>query len=215
MLIEGLIGTLTGILGNAVGAFFKYKNAKLSMETVKLNNEHEVKMVAAKTEAMIAQAKANIKVAQATVEGEIEKKDADVAIEAQKQGNQIAFNNKWIDGLLKVEGWWRIITLPLASLIAVLFGLVDFIRGLVRPALTVYLCGVTSYITYMAWKIMNMNGVALTSAQAVAIFNDVTSIALYLTVSCITFWFGDRQMNKYIMTLKGVDTNKMDDEIKL
>jgi len=215
MIIEGLIGTLTGILGNAVGAWFKYKNAKLNLETAKMNNEHELQMISAKTNAMIAQAKANIKITQATVEGEIEKQNTQVAIEAQKQGNQIAFNNKWIDGLLKINGWWRIITLPLASLIAMLFGIVDFIRGLVRPALTVYLCGVTSYITYMAWKIMNMNNLALTSIQATTIFNDVTSIVLYLTVSCITFWFGDRQMNKYIMTMKGVDTNKLDDEIKI
>jgi hypothetical protein len=214
MLIEGLLGTLTGILGNAVGAFFKYKNAKLDIEKLKMKQDHEVKMVQAQTQAMIMEAKANIKVTQAQVEGAIEIEDSKAFLEAQKQGNKNLFDNKWVDGLLKVEGWWKILTLPLASIISVMFGLVDFIRGLVRPALTIYLCGVTSYITYMAWEIMNMQGVALTAIQASTIFHDVTSIILYLTVSCVTFWFGDRQMSKSIMKLKGVEDN-INKEIKI
>lgn len=214
MLIEGLLGTLTGILGNAIGAFFKFKQAKLDIENTKLKNAHEVEMIKAQTEAMVTEAKANIKITQAQVEGAIEIEDSKAFLEAQKQGNKNLFDNKWVDGLLKTEGWWKIITLPLASIISFLFGMVDFIRGLVRPALTIYLCGATSYITYMAWEIMNMNGMALTATQATAIFSDVTSVVLYLTVSAVTFWFGDRQMSKSIMQLKGVKNN-IDKEIKI
>lgn len=215
MLIEGLLGTVTGIIGNAVGAWFKLKDRKLQIEGIKLTHEHEVNMVRIQTQAMIAEAKANIKVTQAQVEGAIEIEDSRAFMEAQKQGNKSLFSNQWIDALMQIEGWWKIITLPLASLIALLFGFVDFLRGLIRPALTIYLCGVTTWITFMSWEIMQRNEITLSAIQAVDIFNDTISIVTYLTVTAVTFWFGDRQMSKNIMKLKGVDTDKMKDEINI
>jgi hypothetical protein len=67
----------------------------------------------------------------------------------------------------------------------------------------------------MAWEIMQAHGVALTAVQATVIFNDVTSIVTYLTVSCVTWWFGDRRMAKTIMETRGAKTSKMGDEIKI
>lgn len=215
MLIETILGGITGLIGNVVGGWFKLKQRKLDLDIQKMNNAHEVAMVKAETQAMIMEAKANIKVTQAQVEGAIEIEDAKAYIESQKQGNKALFSNKWIDALMEVKGWWRVLTLPLASLIAFLFGFVDFLRGLIRPLLTVYLCGVTTWVTWMAWKIMQVEGLSLSAIQAVNIFQDTTSIVTYLTVSCVTWWFGDRRMSKSIMKLKGVDTNKMDDEIKI
>lgn len=215
MIIEGLLGTITGIIGNAVGGWFKYKERKLQITSQKIQNAHEIAMVKAETQAMIMEAKANIKITQAQVEGAIDLKDADAFIQAQKEGNKSLFSNKWIDALMKVQGWWRLITLPLASLIALLFGFVDFLRGLIRPALTVYLVGATTWITLLAWKIMQTSGLNITALQAVGIFNDVISVVTYLTVSAVTFWFGDRAMSKYIMQAKGIDTKKLDDEIKI
>lgn len=214
MLISGILGTITGILGNAVGGFFKYKERKLHIESQKIQNSHELAMVKAETDAMIAEAKANIRITEAQTEGEVEKKEIDAFIEAQKQEGKNLFSNKWIDGLMKVEGWWRIITLPLASLIAVLFGIVDVIRKLIRPTLTIYLAGVSTWVTWMAWEIMKLNGVTLTATQATTIFLSTTEIVLYLFVSATTFWFGDRQMNKYIMSLKGVENN-LDKKIEI
>lgn len=215
MLIEGLLGTVTGIIGNAVGAWFKFKDRKLELEGMKLTHEHEVNMVRIQTQAMIAEAKANIKVTQAQVEGAIEIEDSRAFMEAQKQGNKSLFSYQWIDGLMQIQGWWRIITFPVASLIAFLFGFIDFLRGLIRPALTIYLCGVTTWVTFMAWEIMQRSEITLSAIQAVDIFNDTISIVTYLTVTAVTFWFGDRQMSKNIMKLKGVDTNKMKDEINI
>jgi hypothetical protein len=36
-----------------------------------------------------------------------------------------------------------------------------------------------------------------------AIFDQVTSIVIYLTVSCVTWWFGDRRVAKFLMRLRG------------
>jgi hypothetical protein len=215
MLIETILGGVTGILGNVIGGWFKLKQAQLDVDKTKLDNEHAINMVKAETQAMIMEAKANIRVTQAQVEGAVDLKDADAFIQSQKEGNKALFSNKWIDALMATTGYWRIITLPLASLIAFLFGFTDFLRGILRPTLTVYLCGVTTWVTWMAWKIMQTNGLGLTSIQAVNIFNETTSIVTYLTVSCVTWWFGDRRMSKSIMQQQGVDQNKMDDKIDI
>jgi len=211
-MIDVIIGAVTGIVGPIVGGIFKYKHAKLQKEMLQMNHKHDVEMVREETKAMIEEAKANIKITQAQVEGAVELKEIEGYIKSQEKGNEALFGNKWVDALLKVEGslfsWtrkdgtkaefisWKIFTVPIATLVAFLFGLVDFIRGLIRPALTVYLCGATTWVTLLAWKIMETHGLGLTSDQAVAIFQQVTSIVTYLTVSSVTWWFGDRMMSK-------------------
>ncbi len=215
MLIETILGGVTGLIGNVVGGIFKYKHAKLQKEMQTVQNSHELAMIKAETQAMIMEAKANIKITQAQVEGAIELKDAEAFMQSQREGNKALFDSKWINALMSTTGWWRIFTLPLAGLISFLFGLVDFLRGLIRPVLTVYLCGVTTWVTWMAWEIISKEGLTLDAINAVAIFQDTTSIVTYLTVSCVTWWFGDRRMAKNIMEMRGADVRKMDDEIKI
>lgn len=241
MILETILGGVTELIGNVVGGWFKLKHAKLQKEINESKQSHEVAMITAETNAMIEEAKANIKITQAQVEGAIDLKDADAYMQSLKEGNKALFSNKWIDRLLLVDGhmfsWsssekkledgtvvpakerkflsWKLFTVPIASIIAFLFGLTDFFRGMIRPTLTVYLCGVTTWVTLMAWRIMQSSGTEITASQAMEIFQDTTSIVTYLTVSCVTWWFGDRRMAKTIMELKGADRTKMDDEINL
>jgi hypothetical protein len=215
MIFETIFGGVTGLIGSVVGGVFKYKTMKAQIELKKSEHAHERAMVIAETQAMIAEAKANIAITRAQVEGAVDLEDAKAYVESQKEGNKSMFSNKWIDKLFSVEGNWRIITLPLGMLIATLFGFTDFFRGIIRPALTVYLCGATTWITTMAWEIMNQHGLQLQAVQAVEIFNNVTSIVTFLTISCVTWWFGDRRIAKTIMELHGADRTKIDDEIKI
>jgi hypothetical protein len=241
MLLETILGGVTGLIGNVVGGIFKYKHAKLQKEIEEGRRTHELAVITAETDAMIMEAKANIKITQSQVEGAIDLKDADAYMQSLKEGNKLLFSNKWIDNLLNIEGYmftwssrekkdkdgtivpakerkflsWKLFTVPVATLISFLFGFVDFIKGMIRPSLTVYLCGVTTWVTLMAWKIMQASGTEITATQAMTIFQDTTSIVVYLTVSCVTWWFGDRRMAKTIMEMKGADRTKMDDKIEI
>jgi len=215
MLLETIFGGVTGLIGSVVGGIFKYKTMKAQIELKKAEHAHEKDMVLAETEAMIMESKANIAITRAQVEGAIDLEDAKAYVQSQKEGNKSMFSNKWIERLFSVEGKWQIITLPLSMLIATMFGFVDFLRGVIRPALTVYLCGVTTWVTMMAWKIMQAEGITVTAIQAVQIFTDVTSIITYLTISCVTWWFGDRRIAKTIMELHGADRTKIDDDINI
>jgi hypothetical protein len=112
------------------------------------------------------------------------------------------FNQKWVDSLFAIEGKWRILTFPIGCFAAVMFGFVDWLRGFMRPALTLYLTGLTTVITWMAWDIMKKYGLeGMTAIEAVAIFNEVITIVVYLTVSCVTWWFGDRRIAKFLSSI--------------
>ena len=71
-----------------------------------------------------------------------------------------------------------------------------------RPGLTAYLVGLTSWITFISMDVLKKHGHLLTADQAGDIFDQVTSIVIYLTVSCVTWWFGDRRVAKFLMRLK-------------
>lgn len=201
-----ILGGITGLLGNFLTSWINFKQKKLEFE-------HESKMVELEIKAMMAEAEANIKITKAEVEGAIELADASAYIESQKQGNKNLFDVKWIDRLFGVQGnVGRFFAIPAAILIAILFGFVDWLKGMMRPGLTLYLVGLTSYLTYVSYQILTKyGGEDITSDQAIVIWNDVVTIIIYLTVSCVTWWFGDRRTAKFLAEFgarkKGIKLN--------
>lgn len=194
--LDILFGGITGLLGNAITSFFKYKNAKMEYE-------HKEKMVKLETEAMLEEAKAQISIAKARIEGEVELAEVEAYKEGIISGKEKFFGEQWIDRMLDSDGWASYILKPVATLLAICFAFIDLLRGLMRPVLTLYLTGMATYITYLAWKILEIKGLqALSVADAVNIYNDVISTVIYLAVSAITWWFGDRSMSKHIQRVR-------------
>jgi hypothetical protein len=191
--LDVIFGGVTGLIGSVVTGITNYKTKKLELT-------HEEKMVELETKAMIKEAEMNIAVTKAEIEGEVELADSAAYIESLKAGQKSLFGQEWIDKLFAVEGKFLG---PLAKFVGVgvagAFGFIDWLRGFMRPALTAYMVGMSTVITLMAWKIINEYGLqAITADQAVQIFREVISIIIYLAVSCVTWWFGDRSMAKFL-----------------
>jgi len=192
--LDIILGGVTGLIGNAFTTFFKYKNAKLEFA-------HDEKMVDLETQAMIKESEMQIQVTKARIEGEVELADAAAFDTSQTAGNKQLFADKWIDMIManrdkKWTGWFFGL---MGTAIAAGFAFVDWLNGFMRPALTIYLVGTSSYITYLAWTIMQEAGLSmLTTTQAIGIFQQVTSTMIYLAVSSVTWWFGDRTMSKFL-----------------
>jgi len=202
--LDIILGGVTGLIGNAFTTWFKYKNAKMEYE-------HEQKMVGLKTQAMIQAAQMKIQVTRAEIEGEIEKVDAEAFTTSQEVGSKQLFSEKWVDMIMaagngKYTGWFFKL---LGTLIAALFAFVDWLNGFMRPALTIYLVGGSTMITYMAWKIMEASGLGtMSTTEAIGIFSQVTSTMIYLAVSAVTWWFGDRTMSKFLQQ-QGAKRNRI------
>lgn len=191
--LDVLLGGVTGLLGNAFTTWFKFKNAKLEYA-------HEEKMIELNTQALIERTRMQIEATKVHIAGEIELADSEAYKVSQQSGQKRLFHEKWIDMLMsfgdkKWFGWFFIL---LGTIISGFFALVDWLNSMMRPALTIYLIGASTWITLLAWKIMKQYGITLTASQAVDIFTQVTSTMIYLSVSAVTWWYGDRTMSKYL-----------------
>lgn len=202
-----ILGGVTGFLGSIVTSIMGYK-------TEKLRGEIKIQTIEAETSAMIEEAKANIAITRAQVEGEIEIADSNAFMKSQEVGNKALFGNKWIDKLLEIGGKWKILTVPVAVLVSVMFGFVDFLRGIMRPLLTIYLCAVSTWVTYKAYELLMLTKSAMTTPEALGIFTSSTSIVMYLTTTVVCWWFGSRQMAKAIMHMDKGDKKPVKDELE-
>lgn len=197
-----ILGGLTGLIGNIVTGIVNYK-------TMKAQNAHDVKMTALQTAAKKAENKMKIDLANAQIAGEIEVADAAAFKEGLKHADDKIFGSEWVERLFAVEGWMRYISIPVGLFIATMFGCLDFFRGLMRPLLTVYLTILSTYITWKAYELIQLAGVeTMTVTQAIAIYGRTTDIIVYLTVTCVTWWFGDRRMAKFLTQLNGKASTK-------
>lgn len=68
--------------------------------------------------------------------------------------------------------------------------LLDFCRGIVRPALTVYLCALTTYIWWQVKQLLSVED--LEPTDVLEVWKLVVNTILYLTTTCILWWFGTR-----------------------
>lgn len=190
-----ILGGLTGLIGNIVTGIVNYK-------TMKAKNAHEAKMIALQTAAQKAENRMKIELAQAQIAGEVELADAAAYTKGLEQQDKKSFSEQWIEYLFGVEGWFRYIAIPVGLFLATLFGGLDFLRGLMRPVLTLYLTGISTVLTWQAYEVLEKAGSAMSVTQAIDLYGQTTQIIIYLTVTCVTWWFGDRRMAKFLTQIE-------------
>jgi hypothetical protein len=166
---SGVAGLLTGFLGNI---FTAWNNRKMK----KADNEHQIKLIEAQTNAMIKEAEANIRVTEAEIEGEIKTAELDVFKQSIIEGNKNVFSEKYMDKLFssKVGSWF-------GMFLAFIFGIVDFIKALTRPGLTIFLVGL------VAWMVTTGTGNIV----------DLVDLVVYLATTAVVWWFGYRNESKF------------------
>lgn len=168
-------GGATGILGAAVQRYADYKGRQLDLQAQASRQAHEVSMREADAKIMAQEWAARTQVA--TIEGETREAEADVrAIEASYQ-----LEPKQYSGSVKPtrgQGW--------------LLVLLDVLRGVVRPGLTIYLCVLTTQIYN---ELAGQVG-PLTADQRYETTKLIVGTILYLFTTVTLWWFGTRSSGK-------------------
>lgn len=181
-LLSILSGGATGLLGMTLqrtfDGLFGWLKAKQEIQLAEVKGKQELAMKEADAKIMAQEWAGRTQVAQAEAAG----KEAVSANEAFAQSlfkeperyskTEILPNNWW--------GW------TMQGLLVLL----DVVRGLVRPALTVYLCYITTSIWFEVRHLAN--GEDLSPDQVIGILTLVVDTILYLTTTCVTWWFGTR-----------------------
>jgi hypothetical protein len=199
MMLDVLLGGITGLIGTIWSGYNQRKVKELENEDKKAERAHELAMVGAESQAMLAEAEANIKVTTAQVEGAVALEEVKAFTASQRTGNANVFLESFMERMFSAQGWVAYLAQPVGVLICLLFGLVDTLKGLARPGITAYLLGVSTWVTIQAWRVLDAQGVTLSPAQAETLLSQVIGTVLYLTVTAVTWWFGDR------MTAKGME----------
>lgn len=174
-----LAGGATGLIGVVAQRWADYKNKQLDLQLEKQRGELELAK-RDKDAVILAQEWAG-RVRVADVEAGAKMDEAESkAFSASFQHDKAAYSTGALD---KLKGWW-------GQLMRFLLGMVDVIRGLVRPGLTVYLCVVTTLMYLEASR--RLCATDLTAAQALELVKMIVATVLYLTTTCVLWWFGTR-----------------------
>jgi hypothetical protein len=76
--------------------------------------------------------------------------------------------------------------------VAFLLTLVDFIRGMTRPGITLYMCVLTTLMYKQMTGLVSAAGGGFTPGDAAKIIFLIVDSVIYLTTVCVTWWFGSR-----------------------
>lgn len=154
MITDLMFGGLTGLIGGIAQKVADYKTKKLEIELLQKKSDAEIALRRVDAEIMQQEWAARTKVA------EIETASADF----KASFNEPTLYSEKVAPTAK-QGW--------------LLVFVDFLRGIVRPILTLYLCAITT-ILYM-----HTDGGRVDPQS-------VVDTILYLTVTAVTWYFGAR-----------------------
>jgi len=185
-------GGLTGLIGNALTSFTNFRMQKLK-------NQHEEKMSELDMQTIRLEAEMQVKVTTAETEGKISLAEVDALKASYAQAGKPLFERSYMDKLMK-SPW----TAWIGAILSFLFGFVDFLKGAARPVLTYYLMGVSTWITIIAYQtVEKATGASpLDLVKSLELFDKITTTMIYLTVSCVSWWFADRRIAKFLMRLE-------------
>ncbi len=163
-------GGATGLLGIVAQRFFDWMHVKEKTKLMVLQNQHELAVMSAEWQGRLGVAKE---------QGEAARDVADSgALAASYQG---AFE-RFATWDMKKDHWT----------IKAMMVLLDVLRGIVRPGLTLYLCWITTQIYQETRALLDSDGVSLTSDQTLQLLVYLIATICYLFTTCVTWWFGTR-----------------------
>jgi hypothetical protein len=166
-------GGATGLIGVGLQRFADYKNKQLDIQLAKQKFDQDLALKQVDMQMMEKEWAGRVQVAQTEAEAA-----AEVAASRAFEASLASEPKRYSEGV------------QVGRAGGLLLVLMDVFRGMVRPALTVYLCALSTLIYYQARELIGKS--TLTPDQALSIENMIVGTILYLTTTCVLWWFGTR-----------------------
>lgn len=193
MLIESIVGTLVGLLGTGLTTYSNYK-----MEQLRANNK--LKELELQGKLLRLEAEASIQLAMTSAQLSMLEQESEAFTESQR-ANKKVFSEGYISALLSQKGWRCIFTIPVGLLLTLLLGLGDVLQHMMRSVLTLYCLCITSWVTYQCYMVLDKLN-ALDPLQASLGWQDAREVVFLLTVTMVSWWFGDRRVATHLMHMR-------------
>lgn len=175
-----LAGGATGLLGmffqRMFDGVFQYFKAKQDLAMLQEKNKQEILMKQEDAKIMTLEWAGKLKVAEK--EGETaENVKAAEGFNSSLLREPERYSN--VASLTKNQNWWLVV--------------LDVFRGSIRPLLTAYLCGLTTYIWIQVSSKLAIED--LDADQVLNVWLQVVNTILYLWTTVTLWWFGTRNQN--------------------
>jgi hypothetical protein len=178
---ETILGGLTGLIGSAVTAFFTYKTKKIDLEMIIKTKELDIKLAEKEHEFALQQTSIE---AEAAVE-----KAAEATLQASYAHDRATYFTPFA-GVIENHPW-------LGIPFAIFFALVDLLRGLIRPSMTVYMVILVTVMYLQGVRLLEAQGYeAIATDSAMLFVHRLIDLVIYLTATIMAWWFGDRTIHK-------------------
>lgn len=178
-------GGATGLLGLLLKGYFDLKNRQEDYKVAQLNADLSKQLAEIESKRLEARLNADAAHDASVQETRFFEVDGENMRESFKHDTSTLID----PSKLTLSGkWGRFV----AGLVTLLLGLVDVLRGALRPVMTGYLCGV---VTYMLWWVIQYTGdhkSLITSENLQAVVMQVVTTILYVWSTAVTWWFGTR-----------------------
>lgn len=181
-------GGATGLLGILIQRFFDFKHKDQDLELVKENNTQARLLSQMETDRANRAAAAQEKIADTEADAQIQVATSDAQARADEaaaksliasyDADKASYLDAKAQSQSRVARW--------------LMALVDFSRGIIRPALTAYLVVLTTVLFFWARTLAEKHSEALTSDQVNTLILKIVETILYLVVVAVVWWFGTR-----------------------
>jgi len=170
LVTSALGGGVTGLVGTALQSVFAYKSKKLDIELEKQKAANEIELRKIDIQMQAAEWASRTHIAEVTTKGEVDKADAaTLAASYQLEPQQYSERSLLSHG----QEWVMVI--------------IDALRAIIRPAMTIYLCVLASLIYFQTRGLINSN-----QGDAFQLLEKLVETILYLFTSVTLWWFGSR-----------------------
>ncbi len=166
-------GGITGLVGTAVQGYYTYKSKQLDIDLEKTKAQNEIELRKIDIQMQTAEWASRTQIAEITTQGEVDKADTQALVASYNE--PVQYSEKTL--LTHAQEW-------------VMVGL-DALRAIIRPGLTLYLCAITTMIYIQTKGLINSN-----SGDSFALLTKLIDTVLYLTTTCVLWWFGSRNKVK-------------------
>lgn len=174
-LVTGILsGGATGLIGVGLQRFFDFKAKQQEIEVVKLQLENAKELAKIESER-------STRAAEMDMEARFSEADSRAMV-ASFQADKAAY----LDPTAQQRKGW------VGALAVFLMAVVDFSRGILRPGMTAYLCGLVTLMFFWVRELATQYGVKLTPEQTMQLMTQIIATILYVFTTTSVWWFGAR-----------------------
>lgn len=185
-LISGVIsGGATGLLGVLLQRWFDLKNRDRDVQIVQLNHQNALALAQMESERARIRADADMAIA----DREAEAKEEEAASRSLVASYEHDKANYLQPDAQKRKGW-------VGAAVTMMMAFVDFLRGVLRPGLTIYLTGIVTMMFLTLMDMLKTRGHVFDNGELLTLLAQIVATLLYCFTTCVVWWFGTRPPKK-------------------